>query len=169
MTQAYVSLGSNVRAEANICSCTQYLKSRFQRVISSDVYQTPAIGFQGDPFLNSVIGFETSLEINDLKSYLRDLEAIHGRVRTADKFTPRTLDVDLLLYGNTVLDEADNLPHRDILKYAFVLYPLAEIAPKKQHPVLKQNFSQLAKHSTLDAAALQAVLLDCSKYQHHPR
>lgn len=164
MIQAYVSLGSNVRAEANICSCTHYLQARFRQVISSAVYRTPAIGFKGDPFLNSVIGFATSMPVAELRTYLRELEAIHGRVRSTDKFAPRTLDLDLLLYGDTVLDTAENLPHRDILQYAFVLYPLAEIAPNQQHPVLRQELQHIARHSVLSPAAMQAITLDCNQY-----
>lgn len=161
MPQAYVSLGSNIRADANICSCTQHLRARFRHVISSDVYQTPAVGFDGEPFLNSVVGFETEMSIAELRRYLRNLEDIHGRVRSADKFSPRTLDIDLLLYDKVVMQPEENLPHSDILNYSFVLYPLAEIAPEKTHPVLKKNFQQLAKTADFSNSNMVAVDLNC--------
>ena len=161
MTRAYVSLGSNIRAEANICSCTHHLRSRFKNFSSSDVYQSPAIGFEGDPFLNSVVGFDSDLDITGLRAYLRDLETIHGRVRSDNKYAPRTLDLDLLLFGSVVLSKEENLPHKDILQYAFVLYPLAEIAPEKKHPVLRKKLSQLAEHSQLSSAEMTPVTLRC--------
>ncbi|MEZ5478780.1 MAG: 2-amino-4-hydroxy-6-hydroxymethyldihydropteridine diphosphokinase [Thiolinea sp.] len=164
MPQAYVSLGSNIRPEANICSCTQLLRARFRQVISSDVYQTPAVGFNGAPFLNSVVGFETDMSIDALKAYLRELESLHGRERSGEKFDARTLDVDLLLYDHVVLPPEGNLPHSDILKYSFVLYPLAEIAPQQQHPVLRQNIAQLARNSSLSPLELHPVRLDCWKF-----
>lgn len=161
MPQVYVSLGSNVRAEANICSCTRHLRVRFENMISSDVYQTPAEGFDGAPFLNSVVGFETKLPIAELRTYLRNLEDSHGRVRSNNKFSPRTLDIDLLLYDNVVMAPEENLPHSDILAYPFVLYPLAEIAPEQTHPVLQQNFRQLAQDTELTANNMMPVTINC--------
>lgn len=161
MAQVYVSLGSNIRAEANICSCTQYLQARFKRVISSDVYRTPAEGFAGAAFLNSVVGFETDLSIAELREYLRHLEALHGRVRNGEKFSSRTLDIDLLLYDNVVMGPEENLPHSDILKYSFVLLPLAEIAPEQKHPVLNKNFYQLANSADFTETKLVPVKINC--------
>ncbi|MEZ5536620.1 MAG: 2-amino-4-hydroxy-6-hydroxymethyldihydropteridine diphosphokinase [Thiolinea sp.] len=161
MPQAYVSLGSNIRADANICSCTRHLRARFKRVISSDVYQTPAEGFDGAPFLNSVVGFETSMSISELRAYLRHLEDLHGRERTENKFSSRTLDIDLLLYDNVVMQPEQNLPHSDILNYPFVLFPLAEIAPGKTHPVLNKNFRQLARNAEFTDSKMVPVKINC--------
>jgi len=161
MPQVYVSLGSNIRAEANICSCTQYLRARFKRVISSDVYQTPAEGFEGPAFLNSVVGFETKLSIVELRDYLRNLEDLHGRVRDGEKFSSRTLDIDLLLYDTVVMSPEENLPHSDILNYSFVLIPLAEIAPDQRHPVLNQNFHQLANSTDFNRTKMVPVEINC--------
>nr|CAA6829152.1 MAG: 2-amino-4-hydroxy-6-hydroxymethyldihydropteridinepyrophosphokinase (EC [uncultured Thiotrichaceae bacterium] len=161
MPQVYVSLGSNIRAEANICSCTQYLRARFKRVVSSDVYQTPAEGFEGAAFLNSVVGFETNLSITELRDYLRNLEDLHGRERGGEKFSSRTLDVDLLLYGKVVLQPEGNLPHSDILNYSFVLIPLAEIAPEQTHPVLNKNFHQLAHNADFNRTKMVPVEINC--------
>lgn len=161
MAQVYVSLGSNIRAEANICSCTQYLHARFKQVISSDVYQTPAEGFRGAEFLNSVVGFETDMGIAELRDYLHHLEALHGRVRSGEKFSSRTLDIDLLLYDKVILGPEENLPHSDILKYSFVLLPLAEIAPEQIHPVLNKNFHQLAETADFTETNLVSVKINC--------
>ncbi|MCB1639736.1 MAG: 2-amino-4-hydroxy-6-hydroxymethyldihydropteridine diphosphokinase, partial [Thiothrix sp.] len=104
-------------------------------------------------------------DIAKLRAFLRTLETIHGRERGGDKFAPRTLDLDLLLYDDVVLPPGPdgNLPHTDILKYPFVLYPLAEIAGERQHPVLKHRFSQIARHSQLLRNRLIMVDLDCRK------
>jgi 2-amino-4-hydroxy-6-hydroxymethyldihydropteridine diphosphokinase len=161
MPQAYVSLGSNICAEANICSCTRHLRDRFKNVVSSAVYRTPAEGFDGAPFLNSVVGFETAMSISELRTYLRNLEDIHGRVRSEDKFSSRTLDIDLLLYDNVVMQPEENLPHHDILRYAFVLLPLAEIAPEQTHPVLNKNFRQLAQHAEFSDSNMVPVTINC--------
>ncbi len=163
MVQVYLSLGSNIEAEQNICSCLHYLRSRFGSIVSSTVYQTPAVGFAGQPFLNLVVGFATELDIGSLRVYLHKLEDAHGRVRGGAKFSSRTLDVDLLLYGDAIQRPEDNLPHPDILKYPFVLFPLAEIAPQTIHPVLRQDFQQIARDSTL---SLQATPITLHCLQH---
>lgn len=162
MPQVYVSLGSNICAEANICSCTHHLRTHFEKVISSEVYQTPAEGFDGAAFLNSVVGFETSMGIAELRDYLHDLEDLHGRVRSDNKFSSRTLDVDLLLYDKVVMSPDENLPHSDILNYPFVLIPLAEIAPEQTHPVLKQNFHQLANAAAFNKNNMVTVNINCN-------
>lgn len=161
MSQVYVSLGSNICAEANICSCTQYLRKHFRKVVSSAVYQTPAEGFDGAAFLNSVVGFETSMSIAELRDYLHYLEDLHGRVRGRDKFSSRTLDIDLLLYDNVIMSPDENLPHSDILNYPFVLIPLAQIAPEQTHPVLKQSFHQLAQAAVFNKQTMIAVNINC--------
>jgi 2-amino-4-hydroxy-6-hydroxymethyldihydropteridine diphosphokinase len=158
MVRAYLSIGSNVGREQNICSCVRHLREDFQHVTLSAVYETPAVGFAGDAFLNLVAGVETELAPEALRVYLHRLEDQHGRVRNGDKFSPRTLDVDLLLYGDDV--QADqNLPHSDILKYPFVLFPLAECAPDLLHPTLHRSLASLAEASGLNRLSLTPVSL----------
>jgi 2-amino-4-hydroxy-6-hydroxymethyldihydropteridine diphosphokinase len=161
MASVYVSIGSNMARETNICSCMQRLRTDFQHVSFSGIYETPAIGFEGNPFLNLVAGFTTSLSPQALRTYLRQLEDEHGRVRNQNKYSARTLDVDLLLYDDVNLQPDDNLPHSDILTYAFVLLPLAEIAPEQQHPVLHQSIRDIACASLLTQQALKPVSLPC--------
>ena len=102
----------------------------------SNTYQNAAVGFEGDDFLNLVVGFESDDEPLEIQ---RRIEAIHdmaGRQRGDEKFASRPLDIDLLLYGNQVIDEPPlRLPRSDVLEYSFVLRPLAEIAPELVHPV----------------------------------
>ncbi|MGB0845298.1 MAG: 2-amino-4-hydroxy-6-hydroxymethyldihydropteridine diphosphokinase [Thiolinea sp.] len=163
MPRVYLSLGSNVEPAKNICSCMTVLAKRFQVVVVSRVYQSPAEGFSGDDFLNSVVCLDTDLGIDELRISLRSIEREHGRRRSqTEKFNSRTLDIDLLLYDDVVKQaERYRLPHNDILKYGFVLYPLSEIAPELKHPVLQQTFAQLAAESSLERQNMKEVVLDC--------
>lgn len=162
MASVYISLGSNIEPEANICACMQRLKQDFPDVVFSGIYRTPAAGFSGAPFLNLVAGFTTSLSPTDVKAYLHSLEDAQGRIRNGEKFSARTLDADLLLYDGLNLPE-QHLPHPDILRYPFVLYPLAEIAPTAQYPGKGISLSALAGQATLPRTSLTAVGLDCFK------
>lgn len=162
MASVYVSIGSNIDREAHICACMQHLKRDFGEVVFSRVYETPAAGFNGEPFLNLTAGFTTTLTPSALKHYLRQLETAHGRVRGEKKFSARTLDVDLLLYDDLNLQPGHNLPHSDIVAYAFVLFPLADIAPTLVHPALQRSIAALAQVSTLSRTDIQVVALDCS-------
>ena len=161
MASVYVSIGSNIDRETNLCACMQHLQRDFGKVVFSPVYETPAAGFSGAPFLNLAAGFTTTLTPSALKQYLRQLEAAHGRVRGEKKFSARTLDVDLLLYDNLNLQPEHNLPHNDIVTYPFVLFPLADSAPTAQHPVLQCSIAALAQASTLSRTEMRVVALDC--------
>lgn len=158
MAYVYVSLGSNIEREHNMRSCLKQLAQTFTAIETSTVYETPAEGFAGEPFLNAVVGFETTLTISELKTYLRQLEDDHGRIRGENKFSARTLDADLLLYDNAI--DADNkLPHPDITDYAFVLFPLQELAPGYQHPLLKRSINAIAETSSLDKSSMKIIVL----------
>lgn len=140
MTRVYISIGSNIDRERNIRSAVISLHDRFGQLILSSVYESAAFGFSGDPFLNLVAGFDAT-EIESTMRILREIEEIHGRVRSDKKFSSRTLDLDLLLFGDSNLqDQGIDVPRDEITRYAFVLGPLAEIAPTEQHPILKQTY-----------------------------
>lgn len=136
MADVYLSLGSNLRPAANLRLAVRELGRRFTLRQVSAVYRNKAVGFEGEDFMNAVACVET--EMSPLQ-VCRELDAIHdmaGRRRGADAFVSRTLDIDLLLYGQEVIDEAPvRIPRADVLKYSFVLGPLAEIAPDFVHPV----------------------------------
>ena len=161
MAQVYVSLGSNIDPEQHFCACLQALNASFKDLRCSTIYHTAAVGFKGEPFLNAVVGFQTELTSLAIKLWLRELEEQQGRARGALKFSARTLDLDLLLYNDTV-DPAQKLPHPDILTYNFVLQPLAELAPTQTHPVLGKSFSELAAKQLEQTEALEPIRLDCA-------
>ncbi len=109
---------------------------------SSPVYESAAVGFAGDPFLNLVVGADTGWPIEVVQRRLREIEDAHGRVRGPDRFAPRTLDIDLLTYGDAVRPDLD-LPRDEIERYAFVLGPLADVAPDEAHPTVGQSYGAL--------------------------
>lgn len=144
MARVYVSVGSNVERERNIRSCIHSLRERFGSLMVSSIYHNKAVGFEGDAFLNLVVDFDTSDPVRAVAAHLRDIEVAHGRLRDAPKFSPRTLDLDLLLYDDLVLEASGLLVPRDeITRYAFVLCPLAEVAGEQRHPILGVTFVEL--------------------------
>jgi 2-amino-4-hydroxy-6-hydroxymethyldihydropteridine diphosphokinase len=161
MATVYLSLGSNQQRERNLCSCLQRLRQNFTAVTCSTVYETAAVGFSGEAFLNLVVRCTTSYTPNALQAYLRTLEDAHGRVRNGEKYSPRTLDVDLLLYDDLNHQPEQNLPHNDILRYSFVLFPLLELDSELVHPALHCSLQNLIAKTGLSTEGLQAFTLDC--------
>ena len=120
------------------------MRKAFGDLIISTVYRTRAVGFEGDDFYNLVVGFETTCDPHLLSENLRHIELEHGRKGNLPRFSPRTLDLDLLTYGDRVIkDERLNIPRDDIEKYSFVLGPLAEVAPLGRHPVTGESYAEM--------------------------
>jgi 2-amino-4-hydroxy-6-hydroxymethyldihydropteridine diphosphokinase len=140
----YVSAGSNVSPEENLRLACRELARRFGPLAMSGVYRNPPVGFTGDDFLNLVLRFRTAEPPAAVVAELERLHVLAGRVRGLERFAPRTLDLDLLLYGDAIITEhAIRVPRDDIVKYGFVLGPLAELAPDLRHPVTGQTMSEL--------------------------
>lgn len=139
MAPVYLGLGSNIDPAANLRLAVAELRRRFGDIELSAVYRGPAIGFDGADFLNMAVGLTTDLSP---QAILREIEAIHRlarRERDGEKLLPRTLDIDLLLYGGLIIEApGQELPRPDVLQYAFVLRPLAEMAPDFIHPVTRK-------------------------------
>lgn len=140
----YVSAGSNVAPEDNLRRACRELARRFGPLAISGVYRNPPVGFSGDDFLNLVLRFRTAEPPPAVVAELERLHVLAGRVRGPERFAPRTLDLDLLLYGDAIIPEAGiRVPREDILRYGFVLGPLAELAPDLCHPVTGQTMTEL--------------------------
>ena len=144
MATVYISLGSNIERERNTRAGILALRERFGPLQLSSVYESQAVGFEGDAFYNMVIGCKVSEDVHSTNRALAEIEDAHGRDRSGPRFSSRTLDLDLLLYDDLVLDEKGlKLPREEILKNAFVLWPLAEIAPDMIHPETGTTFAEL--------------------------
>ena len=144
--RVWLSLGSNIEPRTNIQRALDELRKEFGELRISPIYESEAIGCEGNDFLNLVVGIETQLPVEALRSSLRAIETKLGRRRQSDKYAPRTLDIDLLIYGNLVIEgEGYRLPHDDITRYAFVLLPLSEVAGEEIHPRIGLSYRELWK------------------------
>lgn len=144
MPRVFVSIGSNIDKARNILGAIHALKSRFGALTCSRVYENRAEGFAGDDFYNLVVAFDTREPLESVYTTLAGIETAHGRVRKGPHLSSRTLDLDILLYGDLVRHDADfDIPRGEIVKYAFVLGPLAEIAPALAHPETGESFQEL--------------------------
>jgi 2-amino-4-hydroxy-6-hydroxymethyldihydropteridine diphosphokinase len=140
----FISVGTNIDREENLRRAIAALKARFGELEMSRVYESGAQGFDGEPFYNLVVSVYCSDPAEEIAATLKQIELAHGRQPGAPKFAPRTLDLDLLTYGDSALDLAGlKLPREDILRYAFVLRPLAELAPHVRHPGLGKSYREL--------------------------
>ena len=100
----------------------------------SGVYRSPAFGFEGDDFLNVVVSFRSALEAAAIETRLNAIERSDEFAPSRGRFAPRALDCDLLMVGSRI-DPAHRLPRDDVLRYPFVLGPLAELTPQLRHPL----------------------------------
>ena len=157
----WVSLGSNLDREASLRLAIRALRDRYGELSLSPIYESAAEGFKGEPFLNLVAGFETTESVAILRDRLRTIEAAAGRRREGDKFGPRTLDLDLLTYGDAVgVIDGYPLPRDEILRYAFVLKPLADLAPEEPCPGSGRSYGALWRDFVGAVTALTRVSLD---------
>lgn len=144
MAWVTLSVGSNCNPRANFSTCLDMLLLQFRDLALSSVYESEADDHSGRRYLNMAVGFDTGMPLAELVALLKKTEDKHGRARTPAPCGDVTLDVDLLTYG----DLAGNfngvvVPHADIVRKAYVLWPLSQVAAKHKHPVLKQTFAEL--------------------------
>lgn len=144
MERVYVSVGSNVERERHIREGLRALNARFGALTVSTVYECPAVGFEGDDFYNLVAAFDSDEPVGDVYRDLHRIEDRFGRDRSQPKYSPRKLDLDLLLHGQRIIREGRLvLPRAEIERVAFVLCPLAELAGDTPHPVRGEPFSAM--------------------------
>lgn len=135
MPHAYLSLGSNLEPHRYLPAALQALRERFGEILVSPAYRSRSVGFDGADFINLAVGLETELPPQALNDWLHALEDRHGRRRDVPRYSDRTLDIDIVLYDDLVIDGPGHLqiPRKE-LQHAFVLRPLADIAPRLRHP-----------------------------------
>ncbi|MDB2386098.1 2-amino-4-hydroxy-6-hydroxymethyldihydropteridine diphosphokinase [Shewanella sp.] len=143
MAKIYISLGSNIEPVRYLKAALVDLDRHFDNLVLSSVFESEAVGFDGTNFLNMVVAADTSLSIEAVVTTFKQIEQDNGRVVGAKKFAARTLDLDLLLYDDVVCQLPVALPRAEILYNAFVLWPLAEVAPTLIHPIAQQSYQSL--------------------------
>ncbi len=142
MLEVFVSAGSNIQPRRHLQHALAVLKRIYTDVRCSPVYSNQSVGFDGDDFFNCVIGFETQQDAMSLMDQLREVEDECGRDRSLPRFGPRSVDLDLLRYGDFI-GELDGLrlPRQEVLEQAYVLRPLSDLVPRMKHPVSQRSYA----------------------------
>ncbi|MCK4586868.1 MAG: 2-amino-4-hydroxy-6-hydroxymethyldihydropteridine diphosphokinase [Gammaproteobacteria bacterium] len=141
MPRVFVGIGSNIDRETSVRAGVVDLRGKYGELQLSSVYESEAVGFEGDAFYNLVAAFDTSDSVDQVIKTLAEIEETHGRQRGSERFSSRTLDLDLLLYGDLVASgEGYHVPRDEIPRYAFVLWPLSELEPAMKHPQTGETF-----------------------------
>ncbi len=139
-----LSLGSNIEPERYLRAALDELAATFAGLVVSPAYRTPAVGFDGATFINNAVRVQCDWSLPRMEQWLHGLEDRHGRVRTGPRLSDRTLDVDVVFHGDLVLRDGDKVRiPRPELKHAFVLKPLADIAPEFVDPLSGRSLAQL--------------------------
>lgn len=144
MARVLLGIGSNVERYRHVGLALDALQEMFGELSVSPVYESEPVGFSGSNFLNLAVGFHTELAVPELSQRMKQMELDFGRRPDAPRFSPRTLDLDILTYDQKVgVIAGVELPRGEILKNAFVLKPLADIAPGEIHPVSGRCYREL--------------------------
>ncbi|MCB0116131.1 MAG: 2-amino-4-hydroxy-6-hydroxymethyldihydropteridine diphosphokinase [Caldilineaceae bacterium] len=155
-----VLLGSNIDRQRNVPAAVDYLRRHPDWCVTavSSIYESAAVGGSGEQpiFWNAAVCMKTGMTPSVLRNELRLIEAEMGRRRSADKFAPRPIDLDIALFDDLEIEiEGSHIPDPDIVRYAHVAMPLAEIAPNRIHPSNGRTLSAIAE--TLDRAQLTVI------------
>ena len=159
MTDVFVAAGSNVEPHKSLRAALTALKQIYRPLRISPAYRNQAVGFAGDDFINLVVGFGTDDPVTYVRQQLQRIEALCGRPPGAPKWAPRTMDLDILLYGDQVSSESGLvLPRPDLLRRSYMLKPMVDIAPQVMHPVLHRTMRELWE--AFDAAGHEMTQID---------
>lgn len=144
MADVYVAAGSNIEPERQLSRALAALEEVFGELTVSPAYRNKAVGFAGEDFINLVLGLRTDKTAAEVKAALEQVEVLCGRPRDAPKWAPRAMDLDILMYAQQVSDEPGlQLPRPDLLRRAYMLKPLADIAPQLRHPLEQRTMREL--------------------------
>jgi len=169
MTTAYVLLGSNVNPEENLRRAVELLGEQVILTGISAVFESAPVGYREQPcFLNAIVSLETDLSPTRLlKAVLRPVEAALGRVRTRNKYGPRTIDLDIVLYGDRrLICGGRRIPDPDLVRLAHVACPMADVAPDLVHPETGDTMREIAvRVDSGGIAARDDIRIDVHKLQ----
>ena len=163
-TRVFVAAGSNVEPERNLRLAATEMLGHFGRVDFSPAYRNVAVGFEGEDFINFVAGFVTARSVDEVIAVLQHIEGLCGRLRNAPKWAPRSMDLDILLYGDLVCDRPGLvLPRPDLVRRPYMLGPMADLAPDIVHSTLGETMATLWERFDRAAHPLVRVDLGLSK------
>ncbi len=158
---AYVSGGSNLDAESNLRRAARELKARYPEARFSRCYRNAAVGFDGPEFVNFAVELPVVGKASALREHLQRIERLCGRPDAAPRWAPRSMDLDILLFGSQVIEEPGlTVPRPDLTRWAFMLGPLAELAPGVEHPLQHQTIGELWRQFDAQAHPLVPLALD---------
>jgi 2-amino-4-hydroxy-6-hydroxymethyldihydropteridine diphosphokinase len=158
VTEVIVAAGSNVEPVANLRRALEVLAARYPRLRFSRAWRNAAVGFEGEDFVNLAVAFDTDDDLPGVLAQLHAAEAACGRARNAPKWAPRSMDLDILLYGARVCDEPGLvLPRADLVRRAYMLGPAAEVAPRTVHPTLGRSLAELWSNFPREAHPMRVV------------
>jgi 2-amino-4-hydroxy-6-hydroxymethyldihydropteridine diphosphokinase len=144
MTAVYVAAGSNVEPERNLARACAEIARLWPDARFSGAYRNVAVGFEGPDFINLVVGFTTNQPLAEVLAQLHAIEIACGRPRNAPKWASRTMDLDILLFGDLIEKTAEyTVPRPDLVKRPFMLRPMAELAPDVRHPLADKTIAEL--------------------------
>jgi 2-amino-4-hydroxy-6-hydroxymethyldihydropteridine diphosphokinase len=144
MVDVYVAAGSNVQPERYLPQALHELKAQYAPLRVSPAYRNRAVGFEGPDFINLVVGFSTEESLDRVRARLQDIEARCDRPSSAAKWASRTIDLDILLYGDLVCaDPGTIVPRPDLARHAYMLKPMTDLAPDVVHPTLHRTMREL--------------------------
>lgn len=169
MAEVYVAAGSNIEPQQHLARALDELEQAFGELAISPAYRNRAVGFEGADFINLVVGFHTDDSLAQVKQTLERIEELCGRPSGAPKWAPRTMDLDILMYDQVVSDTPGLLvPRPDLLRRAFMLKPLADIAPELRHPTQHRSIGELWAAFASADHALVAVTIPRSGHRRPP-
>jgi len=161
MPRVFVGVGSNINRDYHIKAGIKALEAVFEEIQCSPIYDTEAVGFKGDNFLNLVVSFQSLLSPKEIDAHLSAIEDTYQRVRSTNtKFCSRTLDLDLLMVGSEALQSENlNLPRQDVYHCAYVLKPLLDLDSELRDPVSGRLFSEIWQSLSADQKSeIQALV-----------
>ena len=161
MIDVYVAAGSNIEPEKYLARAIRELAAAYGPLTLSPAYRNQAVGFAGDDFINLVAGFRTEDDLAGVRRQLQKIEAACDRPHDAPKWAPRTMDLDILLFGDLVSDEPGlEIPRPDLIKRPYMLKPIADIAPDVRHPALGKTMRELWESFDGPTHSMVEVFLD---------
>ncbi|MDC5804056.1 2-amino-4-hydroxy-6-hydroxymethyldihydropteridine diphosphokinase [Vibrio europaeus] len=158
MITTYIGIGSNIDRRKHIQAAIIELGTLGCDIRLSTIYECESIGFESHAFYNLVVEMKTSLTLTEFSRQLRKIELKWGRAENAGKFEPRTVDLDIILFGDQTCSSKPEIPRGDIFKYAFVLKPLFELCPQLVVPHDGRTIEQIWQQTSFDTD-LEAIPL----------